>query len=134
VLALLKKAGIGLVSDPQTGPLHARVRDLYDAEVDVALGQDDIADAYYPFGRNNMLEVAFLAVHLLWMTTFSDMEIIYDLITTSAAKAMGIKGHRLEVGGNADLVVLNAKDVYHAIWEHEAPLHVIRKGKEVTAQ
>ncbi|HAG22241.1 MAG: Putative cytosine deaminase [Synergistales bacterium 53_16] len=134
VLALLKKARIGLVSDPQTGPLHARVRDLYDAEIAVALGQDDIADAYYPFGRNNMLEVAFLAVHLLWMTTFSDMEIIYDLITTNAAKAMGIRGHKLEVGGNADLVVLNAKDVYHAIWEHEAPLHVIRKGKDVTLQ
>ncbi len=132
VLALLQKAEIGLVSDPQTGPLHARVRDLYDAGVAVALGQDDIADAYYPFGRNNMLEVAFLAVHLLWMTTFSDMEIIYDLITTNAAKAMGIKGHVLEPGGNADLVVLGAEDVYHAIWEHEAPRYVIRKGKDVT--
>ena len=132
VLALLQKAKIGLVSDPHTGPLHARVRDLYDAGVAVALGQDDIADAYYPFGRNNMLEIAFLAVHLLWMTTFSDMEILYDLITTNAAKAMGIKGHVLEPGGNADLVVLNAEDVYHAIWEHDAPLHVIRKGKDVT--
>ncbi len=132
VLALLQKAKIGLVSDPHTGPLHARVRDLYDAGVAVALGQDDIADAYYPFGRNNMLEIAFLAVHLLWMTTFSDMEILYDLITTNAAKAMGIKGHVLEPGGAADLVVLDAEDVYHAIWEHEAPLHVIRKGKDVT--
>ena len=65
--ALLKKARVGVVSDPQTGPLHARVRDLYRAGIDVALGQDDIADAYYPFGRNNMLEVAFLAAHLLWM-------------------------------------------------------------------
>ncbi len=132
VLALLQKAKIGLVSDPHTGPLHARVRDLYDAGVAVALGQDDIADAYYPFGRNNMLEVAFLAVHLLWMTTFGDMEILYDLITTNAAKAMGIKGHVLEPGGDADLVVLDAEDVYHAIWEHEAPLFVIRKGKDVT--
>jgi len=132
VLALLQKAKIGLVSDPHTGPLHARVRDLYDAGVAVALGQDDIADAYYPFGRNNMLEVAFLAVHLLWMTTFGDMEILYDLITTNAAKAMGIKGHVLEPGGNADLVVLDAEDVYHAIWEHDAPLFVIRKGKDVT--
>lgn len=134
VLALLQKAQIGLVSDPQTGPLHARVRDLYDAGVAVALGQDDIADAYYPFGRNNMLEVAFLAVHLLWMTTFSDMEIIYDLITTNAARAMGIEGHKLEPGGNADLVILNAEDVYHAIWEHEAPVHVIRKGRDITVK
>jgi cytosine deaminase len=134
VLALLQKAQIGLVSDPQTGPLHARVRDLYDAGVAVALGQDDIADAYYPFGRNNMLEVAFLAVHLLWMTTFSDMEIIYDLITTNAARTMGIEGHKLEPGGNADLVVLNAEDVYHAIWKHEAPMHVIRKGRDITVK
>ena len=132
VVALLQQAKIGLVSDPQTGPLHARVRDLNSAGIPVALGQDDIADAYYPFGRNNMLEVAFLAVHLLWMTTFSDMEIIYDLITTNAAKAMGIRGHVLEPGGNADLVVLNANDVYHAIWEHEAPFRVIRKGQDVT--
>jgi Cytosine deaminase and related metal-dependent hydrolases len=134
ILALLQKASIGLVSDPQTGPLHARVRDLYDSGVAVALGQDDIADAYYPFGRNNMLEVAFLAVPLLWMTTFSDMEIIYDLITTKAAKAMGIRGHVLEPGGNADLVVLNANDVYHAIWEQEAPFRVIGKGQDVTVK
>ena len=33
--------------------------------VAVALGQDDIEDAYYPFGRGNMLEVAFLAAHSL---------------------------------------------------------------------
>jgi cytosine deaminase len=51
---------IGIVSDPQTGPLYTRVRDLYDAGVGIALGQGDIADVYYPFGRNNMLEVAFL--------------------------------------------------------------------------
>ncbi len=132
LVALLKKADIGLVSDPQTGPLHARVADLYNAGINVALGQDDIADAYYPFGRNNMLEVAFLAVHLLWMTTFEGMEMIYDMITTNAARAMGIKGHVLEVGGTADLVVLNAEDVYHAIWEHEAPAYVIRNGVNVT--
>ncbi len=63
VEALLLKARVGVVSDPQTGPLYARVRDLYHAGVSIALGQDDIADAYYPFGRNNMLEVAFLAAH-----------------------------------------------------------------------
>ncbi len=132
IVALLKKAGIGLVSDPQTGPLHARVKDLVAAGVNVALGQDDIADAYYPFGRNNMLEVAFLAVHLLWMTTFEGMETIYDMVTTSAARALGMKGHVLEPGGNADLVILDAEDVYHAIWEHNAPRYVIRNGVDVT--
>lgn len=131
---LLKRAQIGVVSDPQTGPLYARVKDLYKAGVRIALGQDDIADAYYPYGRNNMLEVAFLASHLMWMNSRPEMEILYDLITTNAAQALDIKGHKLEEGGNADLVVLNASSVWEALWSHEAPLHVIKNGKEITAK
>jgi len=131
-VALLKRAQIGVVSDPQTGPLHARVRDLYDEGIGIALGQDDIADAYYPFGRNNMLEVAFLAAHLLWMTTFEEMEVLYDLITTKAAQAMAIKDFELKEGNKANLVILNAKNVWEALTDHEAPLYVIKEGKDVT--
>jgi len=132
VLALMQKAGMSLVSDPQTGPLHARVRDLYQASVPVALGQDDIAVAYYPFGRNNMLEVGFLAVHLLWMTSFDQMEVIYDLITTNAARALGIKNFNMEEGNPANLVVLTQESVWKGLWEHEAPKYVIKNGKNVT--
>jgi len=128
---LLKKAQIGLVSDPQTGPLHARVRDLYDAGVSVALGQDDISDAYYPFGRNNMLEVAFLAAHLMWMTTFEEIDILYDLITTNAAKALGIKDFELAVGNPANIVVLGVESTVKALWSHEAPVAVIKAGKNI---
>ncbi|HSM23591.1 MAG TPA: amidohydrolase family protein [Anaerolineaceae bacterium] len=131
---LLKRAQIGVVSDPQTGPLYARVKDLYKAGVRIALGQDDIADAYYPFGRNNMLEVAFLAAHLMWMNSRAEMEILFDLITTNAAQALGEDNHRLIEGGNADLVVLNAESVWESIWNHEAPLHVIKSGKEITVR
>lgn len=133
IVALLKKASIGVVSDPQTGPLHARVKDLFAEGVAVALGQDDIADAYYPFGRNNMLEVAFLAAHLLWMTSDQDLDILYDLITTNAAKAMGIKNFALREGNPANLVVLDAETVAEALMYHEAPLYVIKDGKVVTA-
>jgi len=132
ILALLKQARIGVVSDPQTGPLHARVRDLYDYGIAVSLGQDDISDAYYPYGRNNMLEVAFLASHLLWMTTYAEMEILYDLITTHAARAMAIAGFDMQAGNRANLVVLDAEEVCEALTYHAAPLHVIKDGKEVT--
>jgi len=129
---LLKEGRVGLVSDPQTGPLYARVRSLYEAGVSVALGQDDIADAYYPFGRNNMLEVAFLAAHLMWMTTFDDMKILYNLVTTNAAKALGIPNFQLAEGNPANIVVLNAKSEWEAIWNHEAPRTVIKNGKNIT--
>ncbi|MBR0435955.1 MAG: amidohydrolase family protein [Clostridia bacterium] len=132
LVSLMKKAGIGLVSDPHTGPLAARVKDLHKAGVPVALGQDDIADAYYPYGECNMLQIAFLASHLLRMMTFEDMELLYDMITTEAAVVLGMKNHELKVGGNADLVVLDQPDVYHAIWYHRPPVCVIRNGKDIT--
>ena len=132
--ALLKRAKIGVVSDPQTGPLYARVKSLYKAGVRIALGQDDIADAYYPFGRNNMLEVAFLAAHLMWMTSREEMEVLYDLITTNAAEALNIQNYGLKEGCNADLVILDAGSVWEAIWNHEAPLYVFKNGVDITAR
>ncbi len=129
VAALLKKAQMGVVSDPHTGPLHARVRELLAEGCLVCLGQDDISDAYYPFGRNNMLEVAFLAAHLLWFTAAADLETLYDMVTTRAAQAMGVKNFALREGAPAHLVVLDQPNVLEALREHAAPRWVISHGK-----
>jgi cytosine/creatinine deaminase len=128
VSALLKKAEMSLVTDPHTGPLHARVKEMLFEGNEICLGQDDISDAYYPFGQNNMLEVAFLASHMLWMTTRGEMEILYDMVTTKAATAMGIEGFALQVGNEANLVVLDQKNVLEALRFHKSPTHVIFKG------
>jgi len=130
VAALLKRAAMGIVTDPHTGPLHARVGELLDEGVLVCLGQDDISDAYYPLGRNNMLEVAFLAVHLLWMTTADGMDRLYSMISTDAGKAMGVD-LRLEVGAPAHLVVLGEPNVQEALRTHAAPRYVISHGKAI---
>jgi cytosine deaminase len=131
VAALLKQAGMSVVSDPHTGPLHARVKELLEEGVNVCLGQDDISDGYYPFGRNNMLEVAFLAAHLLWMTTNRELETLYDMITRKAARSMNVNDHVLQIGAPANLVVLQAPNVLEALRAHQAPLYVISHGKLV---
>ena len=129
--AILKQAQMGVVSDPHTGPLHARVKELLEEGNLVCLGQDDVADAYYPFGQNNMLEVGFLNVHLLWMTTFPEMEQIYDMITINAAKAMNVKNFGIYEGANANFVVLEGKSVYEGLWYHKEPKFVVTHGKLV---
>jgi cytosine deaminase len=131
VAALLRQAKMAVVTDPHTGPLHAPVKELLEEGVTVCLGQDDISDGYYPFGRNNMLEVAFLAAHLLWMTTNRDLESLYDMITLAPARAINVGGHALRAGAPADIVVLTASNVLEAMREHAAPLWVISRGKPV---
>lgn len=126
---LLIKGEVGVVSDPHTGPLHARVKELIEEGALVVLGQDDISDAYYPFGRNNMLEVAFLVSHILWMTTKDDMEKLYDMITIDAGRAIGLKNHKLEEGNPANIVVLKDENVLEALRYHREPRYVISNGR-----
>jgi cytosine deaminase len=130
---VLRTAGVAVVTDPHTGPLHARVKELLAENVRVCLGQDDISDAYYPFGRNNMLEVAFLASHLLWMMTRQDVAKLYDMITVEAAKAINLDGFGMSVGAPASLVVLDQPDEVEALRYHGPPAHVISNGKLVDA-
>lgn len=128
---ILRAARVPVVSDPHTGPLHARVRELLAANVLVCLGQDDISDAYYPFGRNNMLEVAFLGAHMLWMTARDEIEKLYDMVTRDAAAAINLESFGLAEGAPAHLVVLDQPDVVESLRFHAAPVHVISHGRIV---
>jgi cytosine deaminase len=130
---LAQRARLGFVSDPHTGPLHLPVRELTAMGVPVALGQDDIEDAYYPFGRHNMVEIAFLAAHALEAVDTAGIDLVYDGVTTTAAQVLGVTGHRLEVGGNADLVVHPHSTLREVVGHHDAPAHVVASGKVVAS-
>lgn len=125
---LAQRAGLGFVSDPHTGPLHLPVRELTALGLPVALGQDDIEDAYYPFGRHNMVEVAFLAAHALGTVDRDGIDLVYDAVTTTAADVLGVAGHRLVEGGNADLVVHRQANIREVVAHHEPPALVVASG------
>ncbi len=127
--ALMKEAGVSLVSSPHTGSLWAPVKKLYQAGVNVALGQDDINDAYYPFGRGKMLEVAFLAAHLLNMMGPGDLEALVKMVTVNAAHAIGVREHSMSLGNPANLVLLPCRSVLEALWYQPDPLYVVVGGK-----
>ena len=130
---LARKAGLGFVSDPQTGPVHLPI-DLFDSlGVPVALGQDDIEDAYYPFGRHSMLEVAFLAAHVLGWLSGPQQQRLVDLVTTRAADVLGIEEHGLYEGARADLVVHGNERLVDVLREHAAPRWVISRGRVVAS-
>jgi cytosine deaminase len=131
LVEVLREAGVSVVSDPHTGPLHARVGELLDAGINVILGQDDISDAYYAFGRNNMMEVAFLGCHLLWMMTDEGQERLYDSVTINGGVGMNVPGYRLEVGNPANLVVHGPSTVTEVLRFQAPPRAVVSHGRLV---
>lgn len=133
LIRLARRAGMAFVTNPHTAPLALPVRMLLDAGLPVALGQDDVADAYYPFGQHNLLEVALLTAHALDMTAPADMERLLDMITVHARTALGLDAGGLAVGAVADLVVLDGVDARQVLARHGAPRHVVRDGRPVAA-
>ena len=131
LVGLVKRTGLGFVSDPHTGSLHLPVHELTAMGVPVAIGQDDIEDAYYPFGRHNLVEVAFLAAHALGALDGAGIDLVYDAVTTTAADVLGVVGHRLQEGGNADLVVHRHATLREVVGQHEAPAYVVASGRLV---
>lgn len=144
VIALVRDAGVSICSNPHISLVLAgrrdrepvrrgitRVRELLAAGVNVCSGQDDVHDPYYPFGRADQLEVALIASHATHLTYPSELETVFDMVTTNAARAMRLDWHGMQEGRRADLLVFQAATVVDALRLQAPRLHVFRKGKLV---
>ena len=73
-----------------------------------------------------------MAVHVGQMTGVAEMQSMFDAITVNSAKVMRLENYGLEVGCNADLVILQARDKIEAIRLRPARLYVIRHGRIIS--
>ena len=126
---LLKRAEMGIVTNPHTGPLHERVNDLARAGIVIGLGGESVNDAYYPYGRCNMLEAAFVSSHTLWAMDAADQELLYDMITVNPARLLRLSGHSIDTGNEANMVVLHGDSLRAAYTHHREPRYVIYRGR-----
>ncbi len=106
-----------------------RVKELMEAGINVAFGQDALLDPWYSFGSCDMLEVAHMGLHVAQMTGVDQMRQIFEAVTYNGAKVMGLEGYGLEPGCRADVVILQAADTHEALRLKSARLFVIRRGK-----
>lgn len=109
-----------------------RVRELMAAGLNVSFGQDCTMDPWYSMGSADMLEVGHMAIHVAQMGGLDDKRQIFDALTVNSAKTMGLEGYGLEVGCKADLVVLQAADVFEALRLKPSRLFVLKGGKIIS--
>ena len=109
-----------------------RVKELLAAGVNVAYGQDVIQDGFIPvFGTGDPLQVGFLLAFAAQLSTRADIETLYDMATVNGARLMRLESYGLEVGGRADLVVVDAPSVQEAYRTQPPRLAVIHDGRLV---
>ena len=144
LLPLMAEARIHVVANPlinitlqgrhDTYPKRrgmTRVKELMEAGVNVAFGQDALMDPWYSLGSYDMLEVAHMGLHVAQMTGVEQMQQMFAAVTTNGAQVLGLKDYGLEPGCQADMVILQAANPQEALRLKPARLFVIRRGSVI---
>lgn len=143
VIDAVAAADISVVTNPATNLLLqgrgtypsprglTRVDQLREAGVTVAAGQDNMQDGFYPYGRANMLEVAWLLSHAAHMDGPSQQEAAVSMVTDGAAAVLGRDARGLAAGAGATLNVFpsGVTSVTAALRSAPRPRHRIRAGE-----
>jgi len=144
LLPLIAEAGVSAIPNPlinimlqgrhDTFPKRrglTRVKEMLAMGIRVGWGQDCVMDPWYSLGTADMLDVAFMGLHVAQMSSPDDVRRCFDMVTNVNAQIMGLDHLGLEVGKTASLVVLDAGDPIEAIRLRAERLCVIAKGKVV---
>ncbi len=147
LLPLIAEAGVSAIPNPlinivlqgrhDTYPKRrgmTRVPEMIKAGIRVGFGQDCVLDPWYSLGTADMLDVAFMGLHVAQMTSPADMRRCFDMVTSVNAAIMGLEGYGLSVGNKASLVVLDASNPIEAIRLRPERLCVIANGKIVATR
>jgi cytosine deaminase len=142
LIPLIAESGMSVIANPliniviqgrhDTYPKRrgmTRAPELAAAGIPCAFGHDCVMDPWYALGSGDMLDVAHMAIHVAQMTGRDAMRSAFDAVTAIPARIMGLEGYGLEVGANADFVVLQARDPIEAIRLKAARLFVVRRGR-----
>ncbi len=144
VIDKLARAGVHMVTNPATNlmlqgrhdrqPVRrgiTRVKELLAAGVNVAMGQDCVQDTFYPFGRGDMLEIALITAHAAHLSLPDEIETVFRMATTNAARLLRIPDYDVAAGHRADFVLLDAPTAAEAIRLQAPRRLVVRRGRIV---
>jgi cytosine/creatinine deaminase len=108
-----------------------RVKEMQALGVTVGWGQDCLLDPWYSLGTADMLDVAFMGLHVAQMTHPAEMARCFTMVTEDNARIMNLQDYGLQKGAVASLVLLDAGSPTEALRLRPDRLAVIAKGKVI---
>ncbi len=111
-----------------------RVKEMLALGITVGFGQDCAMDPWYSLGTADMLDVAFMGLHVAQMSSPDEMRQCFEMVTEANAKIMGLTDYGLRVGAKASLVVLDAGSPIEAVRLRPDRLCVIAAGKVISTK
>ena len=108
-----------------------RVKELLANGINVSFGQDNLRDMFYPFGRDDPLELAFLLAHAAHMSRPDEIDALFAMPTINAARILRLSDYGTNPGCAGDLVILDTHSPIEAITHKVDRRYVIHQGRVV---
>lgn len=144
VMAMIKEAGVGIVTLPATnlylmgrndvGLIRrglTRVKDLLERGIPVAVASDNVRDPFHPYGKADLLQMILLASYATHMTAEHEIDMLFKMITHIPARMMRLDNYGLNVGDFADFVVLPVDDPKMVLAELPVSREVWKNGRKL---
>lgn len=125
---MLATAGVSIMTNAPGEHAFPPVLRLRAGGVRVFTGNDNIQDAWWPYGNGDMLQRAMLVSYRSGFNTDEELRVALDMATEAGAGVMGKQDYGLKVGNEASFVLFKAPNAAAAV---AASLHervIVRHG------
>ncbi|UOQ46605.1 amidohydrolase family protein [Gracilibacillus caseinilyticus] len=141
IAADIAKAGISVMALPATDLfLNGRsdqervrrgvtpVKLLLEKGANVSFGTNNIQNPFTPFGTGDPLDIALLLAHVAQLGTRQDAELLLDMATVQAAKAIGLKDHGIALYNKADFILFDTTNPRQILLERPPRQTIWKRG------
>ncbi|MEE1868626.1 amidohydrolase family protein [Pseudomonas auratipiscis] len=129
IAATLAQAQVSILTNAPGDHAFPPILRLRAAGVNVFAGNDNIRDAWWPYGNADMLQRAMLIGYRSGFYSDEDLNVALAMATSAGAAVMEKSGYGLEVGNEATFLVLKAANAAAAVAGVPGERRMVRRGE-----
>lgn len=129
IAQLLAKAGVAIMTNAPGDRAFPPIRLLHEEGVSVFAGNDNIRDAWWPYGNGDMLQRAMLIGYRSGFYTDADLLLALDMVTHMPAKIMGLAHYGLQPGADATFLIVDEPNGAAAVAAATAERVLVHRGQ-----
>ncbi|NEP17088.1 MAG: amidohydrolase family protein, partial [Leptolyngbya sp. SIO4C1] len=110
----------------------APIQQLIELGVTAGVATNNVQNLFTPFGDGDLLKICTLIAQTLQLGTAANHQQCLEMVTTQAARAIGLQDYGIAPGKSADLVIVEATSVSEAIGTAPVGRTTLKGGRVVS--
>lgn len=128
IAVALADAGVSIMTNAPGDRAFPPILQLREAGVRVFTGNDNIQDAWWPYGNGDMLQRAMLVGYRSGFYTDADLRVALHMATEAGAAVLGKQDYGLKVGNEATFLIVKAPNAA-AVATVPSERVIVRRGE-----